>query len=226
MKNFLKRLSSLTLAVLLMAALAVPAAAASTVTFTDKYTATVEDGTAYHKTDLFGTFKNVMPGDTLTDTVTITNKIPGSSYINVYLEVVPHSSEAQADYSRAQAALDGKTAENMDAFLSLMTMEVKQGSKVIYSGKANQAQKSVSLGKINKGRSMDLTVTLNVSLEMGNAFMDHLGEIDWVIKYEVVEGDNLIQTGQLNWPIPVLGTLGLGLIFLGIWTNRKKKKNA
>lgn len=221
MKNILKRLSSLALAVLLMVALALPASAASTVTFNSKSSVSVADGTVYHKTDLFENFKDVMPGDKRTETVTITNKISGSSYITAYLEVAPHSNA-----SDIAASPNGKNTGSMDDFLSLMTIEVKQGSKVIYSGKANQAQKSVSLGKINKGRSMDLTVTLNVSLDMGNEFMDHLGEIDWIIKADIVEGTNLIQTGQLNWPIPVLGTLGLGLIFLGFWMNRKKKKNA
>lgn len=224
MKNILKRLSSLTLAVLLLAVLAVPAAAESYVTFDkagSKNSATVGDGTKYHATDLFEDFKNVMPGDSRTETVTITNKISGSSYINVYLEVAPHK-----DNSKISADPKGKITEDMNDFLSQMTLEIKQGSKVIYSGKANQAQKSVSLGKINKGRSMDLTVTLNVSLDMGNEFMDHLGEIDWVIKADIIEGKNLIQTGQLNWPIPVLGTLGVGLIFLGFWMNRKKKKDA
>ena len=34
----------------------------------------------------------------------------------------------------------------------------------------------------------------------------------------------LIQTGQLNWPIPVLGSLGVLMIFFGIFMMRKKKK--
>ena len=35
----------------------------------------------------------------------------------------------------------------------------------------------------------------------------------------------LIQTGQLNWPIPVLGSLGALMIFFGIFTMRKKRKS-
>ena len=36
---------------------------------------------------------------------------------------------------------------------------------------------------------------------------------------------SLIQTGQMNWPIPVLGTLGLLLIACGFIVMTKKRKN-
>lgn len=225
MKNFLKRLSSLALAVLLMAALAVPAAAASTVTFDkagSKNSATVGDGTMYHATDLFANFKNVMPGDSRTETITVYNKVPGSSYITVCIQAVPHTDGSY------DATLNGKDPTAMNDFLGQMTMTVTRGNKTIYSGPANKGwEMDKSNGvKINYKRSADLTVTLNVPITMGNEFQNHLGEIDWIIKADIVEGKNLIQTGQLNWPIPVLGTLGCGLIFLGFWMNRKKKKDA
>lgn len=35
----------------------------------------------------------------------------------------------------------------------------------------------------------------------------------------------LIQTGQLNWPILVLGSLGVLMIFCGVLVMRKKKEN-
>ena len=35
--------------------------------------------------------------------------------------------------------------------------------------------------------------------------------------------DKLTQTGQLKWPIPVLLTLGMALMLLGAWLQRKSR---
>ena len=35
----------------------------------------------------------------------------------------------------------------------------------------------------------------------------------------------LIQTGQLNWPIPVLGSLGALLVLFGVYMMLRKRKN-
>ena len=40
----------------------------------------------------------------------------------------------------------------------------------------------------------------------------------------IINTTKLIQTGQLNWPIPVLAVLGAVLILLGIAAMRKKEK--
>lgn len=41
----------------------------------------------------------------------------------------------------------------------------------------------------------------------------------------VMNTATLIQTGQLSWPIPVLGGLGVLLIAYGLFAMRKKRKN-
>lgn len=41
----------------------------------------------------------------------------------------------------------------------------------------------------------------------------------------VTNSKGLIQTGQLSWPIPVMGALGLALIAYGIFVTAKKRKN-
>ena len=43
--------------------------------------------------------------------------------------------------------------------------------------------------------------------------------------FTVRNTENLIQTGQLNWPVPVLGGLGLALAVLGVVMLRKKKES-
>ena len=239
MKTIFKRVSSLALAVALVFALAAPGAAA-TVTFHSKQDIDLTGGSGYTATDLFTEFKNVMPGDVITDTLTIENKIGASSYIKVYLMAVPHGKDNGLTYSEPFEEEDGKdqthidgerdeTIESMEEFLSQLTLTVKKGQTVLFQGPPHdpegKLEKAVELGKINKGRKLDLTLTLSVPIEMGNEFALRVGEVDWVLYADIVEGKNLIQTGQLNWPIPVLGTLGVALILFGVVSMRKRKKD-
>ena len=240
MKNFLKRVSSLALSLVLVVALATPAAAA-TVTFESKTSIDMAPGSGYTATDLFPNFKNAMPGDTLTQTVTIENKIRASSYIKVYLKAVPHDEKNGLTYDEKFEETDGKdqkenlpdelrdeTVASMNDFLAQLTLVVTdEDGKEIYNGHPNnpgQLEEAVYVGKVNRNRSMNLTVKLLVPAGLGNEYALRVGEVDWVFYADIIEGKNLIQTGQLNWPIPVLGTLGAALILFGVVSMRKKKK--
>ena len=235
MKLF-RRISAVLSAVAVTLALAVPAFAA-TVTFSGKDDIDFGPGSGYHATDLFTDFKDVMPGDTIRDTLTIKNSVSKSSYITVYLQAVPHNEKNPLQYSEPFENTDGKDQQNipgqrdetiatMEEFLSQLTLTIKKGDTVLYEGVPHDPTgKTINLGKINKGRKLELELTLSVPISMGNEFALRVGEVDWVFYADIVEGKNLLQTGQLNWPIPVLGTLGGGLILLGVVCLRRKKKN-
>lgn len=243
MKNILKRISSLTLALALVVALAMPASAAEVIfKGSKKGDIQFKDGSAYTATDLFGSFKDVMPGDVREQTVSITNMVRGSVYIKVYMKAVPHSEKNGLTYSETYEEIDGKdqkedipdgkrdeTVESMEKFLNQLDMTVvnQKSKKTIFDGTAGETDGLSDwkyLGDLKYKESMNLLVTLGVPITMGNEFAYRVGEVDWVFKADIIEGDKLIQTGQLNWPIPVLGTLGAGLIVFGIFAMRKKKK--
>lgn len=242
MKNILKRISSLALALTLVMALALPAAAATaSVTFNSKKSISFAPGSGYTATDLFPDFKNVMPGDTLYQTVTITNKVKDASYLKVYMKAVPHSQvNNPLTYSEVFENTDGKDQANVagerdeteasaNDFLSQLYMTVynKNAKKTIYEDSPDQPDgltKFVYLGNLNYGKSLELEVELTVPITMGNEYAYRVGEVDWVFYAEAVQDDTLIQTGQLNWPIPVLGTLGVGLVIFGFFFLRRKKK--
>lgn len=243
MKNIVNKCFSLLLVLLLVMGLSVTAfAAESSVTFENDKLIVFEPGSDYTNSDLFDQFKSVMPGDTLSEEVTIQNKCNDCDYIKVYVRAILHdekgnpiSEEVLRDLQNDERRGSATELEYMYDFLSQLSMTVKNGNKVICSTSLNKLKgltENVFLGELRKGDSIKLDVELTVPVEMGNEYSNRVGEVDWAF---VVEGfddptpspgeDTLIQTGQLNWPIPVMGALGFALIAYGIIVTTKKRKN-
>lgn len=222
------------LAVLLALLLAVPIRVhAAEVTFRNMEL-TFASGSGYAETDLFENFKDVMPGDRLCQRVQIKNTGPG---IHLYMQVVAHDPEENPlTYSEEFEAADGKdqsgstgqrdeTAATMEDFLKQLTMRIYQGEKLIYEASPGIPSEPIPLGTLRKGQSVTLQVELDVPIDLGNQYANRVGEVDWVFRGEE-NTDDLIQTGQLRWPVPVLGGLGLLLILGGAVSMRKRNDHA
>ena len=325
MRNSFKKLSSLLLALTLLLSLSLTAFAADSVIEYKGREAGfgAAPGSEYTATDLFDNFKNVMPGDQLTESIQIKNSANDCDLIKVYMKAVVHDENGNPlTYSGSFENTDGKdqdkvagqrdeTVATMQDFLSQLTMNIYNGDQLIYSASPDEAgalADNVFLGSLAAGASMALRVELNVPIELGNEYANRVGEVDWVFTVEsfsytrltvqkkwddnrnkdgirpdsvevtlydgdkavetvVLNKDNkwkhtwteldadgkwtvketnipkdytpsykvkgdvvtitntstLIQTGQLNWPIPVLGGLGILMIFIGILVMRKKR---
>lgn len=227
MKNGIRRISTLLMALALVLSLSVPAFASS-VTFEGKSQGFALDGhNQLTATDLFGNFKNLMPGDSVSETITIQNVARDCDYIKLYIRAVPHGSGN---------GLSGEVAEiedsvaSMQNFLSQLYMEVYQGSSRIYSGSPDELdgfRDNVYLGQYKKNQGTTLTVTLNVPADLDNEYAFRAGEVDWVFTVECYdESGKLIQTGQNNWPIAVLLSLGVVVMAAGVvMISRKRKRN-
>lgn len=227
MKNGIRRISTLLMALALVLSLSVPAFASS-VTFEGKSQGFALDGhNQLTATDLFGNFKNLMPGDSVSETITIQNVARDCDYIKLYIRAVPHGSGN---------GLSGEVAEiedsvaSMQDFLSQLYMEVYQGSSRIYSGSPDELdgfRDNVYLGRYKKNQGTTLTVTLNVPADLDNEYAFRAGEVDWVFTVECYdESGKLIQTGQNNWPIAVLLSLGVVVMAAGVvMISRKRKRN-
>ena len=227
MKNGIRRISTLLMALALVLSLSVPAFASS-VTFEGKSKGFALDGhNQLTATDLFGNFKNLMPGDSVSETITIQNVARDCDYIKLYIRAVPHGSGN---------GLSGEVAEiedsvaSMQDFLSQLYMEVYQGSSRIYSGSPDELdgfRDNVYLGQYKKNQGTTLTVTLNVPADLDNEYAFRAGEVDWVFTVECYDDSGkLIQTGQNNWPIAVLLSLGVVVMAAGVvMISRKRKRN-
>lgn len=198
----MKKLFSLLLALLVVISLAVPAFAASdaVITVKNKSLFDYEVESQYTSTDLFNGFKDVLPGDKISQTVVIKNQSYSSDYIKVYLKAVPHDeTDNPLTYSETFENTDGKdqagvagqrdeTVATMEAFLSQLTLRVfDKNDKLIYEASPDRTgglKSNVYLGSLRRWKSMKLTVELDVPAELGNEYANRVGEVDWVFTIE------------------------------------------
>ena len=156
-------------------------------------------GSDYTSTDLFDGFKNIIPGMSLTDEVTIINDSKNSDYIRVYMRAEVHDEEGNPlTYNEAFESLDGKdqaniaderdeTVATMQEFLSKLAMRIYNGDKLIYEASPDQAGAlidNVLLGRLDRGKSLKLRVELDIPVELDNKYANRVGEVDWVFKIE------------------------------------------
>ena len=191
-------------------------------------------GSEYTATDLFDNFKDAMPGDTLTETITVANNSSDSDYVKLYIRALPHDETVNP---LSEKVAQTETVPSMKDFLSQLNMKVFDGEKLIFDASPNKLEgmaENVLLGSFEKGEGTTLTVELSVPIELSNEYASRVGEVDWVFLAEGFDNptppaeekpeDSLIQTGALNLPVPVLATLGAGLIALGAVIVSKKEK--
>ena len=173
-------------------------------------------GTDHSPTNLFPDFQNVMPGDSITQKVKIINDVAYDVKIRLYI--------------RSKGAHEGS-----EEFLSQMNMTVKQaGDSIMFAAPADQTAQMtdwVYLGTFYSGAEIDLEVTLNVPITMGNEFQDAIGYLDWEFKVEELPvdpddprppatGDTLLPKAMAAVSIAALGIV-LVLIIMSKHTKRE-----
>ena len=192
MKRTCKTIFSLVLTLLLTVSLAPSAFAASSITFkgfSDGFD--FQPGSEYTETDLFDGFKNVMPGDTVTDTITFTNEATDCDYVNLYMRAEAHD---EAGNPLSEKAAEKESVATMTEFLSQLSMKVWNGTELIYDASPDQLdglQDNTLLGTFRTGDTTTLKVELTVPIELDNRFANRVGEVDWIFHVEAYNESQL-----------------------------------
>ncbi len=167
-------------------------------------------GSVHSASDLFGEqFKDVLPGDVLTQTITVNN----ASGKNVRL------------YLRAEPVADADKD-----FLDQLRLTVSADSKEIFDAQAGQQgalYQNTLLGTFKKNGSTALTVTLTVPETLGNDYMDRSGIVPWTFLAEEIIEDDTPETGdwfQLPLWIGAAVILMAGIVLLYV-RRRKTEEN-
>ncbi|MBQ6874984.1 MAG: sortase B protein-sorting domain-containing protein [Lachnospiraceae bacterium] len=219
MYTLLKKLMILLGALLLTMAMTLSALASGTVTYDgDAQKFIFAPGSKYSPTDLFSEFKGVMPGDKLTQLVQIKNDTSNEVKIKLYM--------------RALGAKEGS-----EEFLSQLKLQVSQaGESNLFDAPADQTAqltKWVYLGTFYSGAEIDLNITLDVPITLGNEYQDAIGYLDWQFKVEElpIEPDDpqppeTGDTSQMVLYAALAAASGLMLIVVAVLLWRRKAEAA
>lgn len=150
-----------------------------------------QPGSEYTETDLFNSFKNVMPGDTVTETITFTNSASDCDFVNLYMRAEAHDETANP---LSPKVADKETIAAMTEFLSKLSMKVWNGTELIYDAAPNELGGLGSnkfLGTFRSGETASLKVELSVPIDLDNKFADRIGEVDWIFHVEAYNESQL-----------------------------------
>ena len=193
MKKSFKAITSLVLMLLVVMSMSVTAFAASpSITFEGFSKGfDFQPGSEYTETDLFDGFKNVMPGDTVTETITFTNSATDCDFVNLYMRAEAHD---ETDNPLSPKVAEKETVATMTEFLSKLSMKVWNGTELIYDASPDQLDGLKSnklLGTFRTGETATLKVELSVPIELGNEYANRVGEVDWIFHVEAYNESQL-----------------------------------
>lgn len=208
MKKTFRAVTSLALMLLVIMSMTAGAFAAdSTITFRGQAEGFgFQPGSQYTTTDLFDGFKNVMPGDVLTEEITFVNSAKDCDFVNLYMRAEAHDEQGNPlTYSEKFENEDGKdqaniagerdeTVATMAEFLSQLSMKVWNGTELIYEASPDETDGLAAnklLGTFRTGEKATLKVELSVPIELDNRYANRVGEVDWVFTVEAYNESQL-----------------------------------
>lgn len=168
-------------------------------------------GSEYSPTDLFADFKNLMPGDSVSQKITIDNDISKEVKIKIYMRSLGADQQSQE-------------------FLSQLSLTVVQDGKTnLFDAPASETAQLtdwVYLGTLYSGGKIDLNVTVSVPITLGNDFQDAVGKLTWEFMVEElpVETTDPRPTGDNSNIYVAMTVMAVSAAALTVVLALKKKK--
>ena len=207
----MKRMTRLILVLLLIFTVAMPTYAAdgNVIYSGNSGNFIFEPGSDYSPTDLFPNFKDVMPGDTISQKIVVKNNATKSVKISM----------------RALGAHE----DSVD-FLSQLNLYVEKVTDTpLFEAPADQTAQLTEwreIGVLAAGGEAELEVWLQVPTSLDNNYQELVGYLDWEFMVEEID-DGGVQTGDSVNYWPWLVGLGCSVIAIVIvvMVNRRKDEN-
>ena len=168
-------------------------------------------GREHLPTDLFADFKDLMPGDSVSQKITIDNDISKEVKIKIYMRSLGADQQSQE-------------------FLSQLSLTVVQDGKTnLFDAPASETAQLtdwVYLGTLYSGGKIDLNVTVSVPITLGNDFQDAVGKLTWEFMVEElpVETTDPRPTGDNSNIYVAMTVMSVSAAALSVVLALKKKK--
>ncbi len=170
-------------------------------------------GSEYSPTDLFPNFKDVMPGDHLTQPITVRNDKSKNVKVKVYIRSLG-AHEDSVDFLSQLHMTVSKSQNNQMSYMFDAAADVTDGMT-----------DWVYLGTLYSGGEVNLDVTLDVPVTLDNTFKNLIGYLDWEFKIEElpVEPDDPRppQTGDDLYIYLIIMIVALILLIILFLSRRK-----
>ena len=176
-----------------------------------------EPGSKYSPTDLFPNFKNVMPGDSIAQKITVKNDASNRVKVKIYMRSLGAHAESEEFLSKLKLRVE-KSEDNEMAYMFDAA-----------ASETAQLTDWVCLGTLYSGGEVNLNVVLDVPVELDNEYSQQIGYLDWEFKVEefpIEDDDPTPQTGDnANITLWVIGICVAAVILIFIFWCKKKEKN-
>ncbi|MGN0469370.1 MAG: hypothetical protein ACI4GV_00470 [Acutalibacteraceae bacterium] len=187
----------------------------------DGFVFAVNDG------DLFANFKDLMPGETRSQKITVTNSWNNETEIFLNAEYIRQQAEDDETYALIEKLLrENATISITDGKGNIIYSGAIYGNYDIIPNGNNSMKNPISLGSFKPGEIKNLYVNLSVDKNTDNNYKTLLGSVKWVFSAEgVSSGIDIPTTGNnLNTVMYAFITLisAVVLIFL-VYFSRKKR---
>ena len=176
-------------------------------------------GSEYSPTDLFSNFKDVMPGDSIPQQITVKNDASNQVKVKIYIRSLGAHADSAEFLSQLRLWVE-KSEENTMAYM--------------FDAAAHepaQLTEWVCLGTLYSGGEVNLNVILDVPVELDNEFQHKIGYLDWefmIEEYAIESTDpELPPTGDDFSLWLWIGLLAISLaaiVFLVCAKKRKEQK--
>ena len=133
-------------------------------------------------TDLFNTFKNMVPGDRRIQEIQVQNECREGRPVRIFLSNRAHS---EKENPLSPEVAEKESLASNDAFLKALAMKIRVNDLLVYEGNAGEILKEpIPLGLIPWAEGARIQVEVEIPPEYGNDYADRMGETDWVFLVE------------------------------------------